>query len=192
MPSDPTSVLWAVDTPSDLRKIEIVDIQITSAGKLGLDLVPLTVQLLAGTTKTMSFKACVVKESKNVMPGFKTGDVLVSVGEHLLMAEETRSPSGLAHVRACVKVLTDASEPLPRTVRVFRSDSVDVALETCSLRADESMDLAPLILNGETRQRLATLRLFSVLLLSYQCHSLLTFLYCLVGVLGQTAKVLGA
>ena len=106
----------------------------------------------------MSFKACVVKESKNLIVGFKTGDVLVSVGEHLLMAEETRSPSGLAHVRACVKLLTDASEPLPRKIRIFRSDSVDVASESCSLRADEAMELAPLILTGEdeatTRYRL--------------------------------------
>jgi hypothetical protein len=84
-------------------------------------------------------------QSKNTS-AVQRGDIVMSVGGTTLVGDEEQSPGGMDHCNACVQILSQA--PHPRRIRFFRSRSVNANEKSCTLPAEEAMQVAPMIFNG--------------------------------------------
>ena len=140
---------WA-ESSSVAPKFSIFEVN-APAGPLGLSLFPFTMQIMI-LSKVVSIYGCIVKESK-MTTAIRAGDIVMSVGNATLLADEQQSPGGQLHVDACVSLLKQAANP--RKIRFYRSPSINANASSCTLSADEALQVSPIIFSsGDGSQRL--------------------------------------
>ena len=142
----------AVSEPVDDAPPPFTIIEVSAPpGPLGLTLLPFTIRIPV-MSETLDIYCSVVKESKTT-GAIKKGDIVMSVDNFTLLADEQQSPGGQEHVDACARVLSQA--PNPRRIRFYRSSSINPDSSMASLSGDEAMQIAPVIFRtGDGSKRL--------------------------------------
>ena len=140
---------WA-ESSSVVPNFSIFEVN-APAGPLGLVLFPFTMQIMI-MSKVVSIYGCIVKES-TLTTAIRAGDIVMSVGNATLLADEQQSPGGQLHVNACVSLLKQAANP--RSIRFYRSPSINANASSCMLSAEEALQVSPIIFSsGDGSQQL--------------------------------------